>query len=1041
MIYPRIYSLSTVGIRRHYNQDYFLDELRTDFVGHNGSGKSMIADLMQIIFICDRKTFKFGTKGLTEDSRTVETIPYIDVKEAYVFLNIEIAERAFIIIGVCIPSRTTVEIKPFIVVKDVDYVSKSIEELAFDKSQLLYSKDFVNNNKLMGVNDLSISLKKRFQLFLIPFDGKVKRQHYFQFLFRKEILPINLEISDNYDAFAKVLQSFSKAESLNLNNPNSLKNFLFEDSSQAIHQEYKNQQEDLTMILLRYNNLSTQIVDLENRQKQVKELKQVKNDRDDSHFDYLQGEISILTIDLTKAEFEKTDFIDKLSIDEGKLKELSVRKEEIPEILKKAKEAYENSSTQIRLLLEDALKFNDLFELKENLKNLESIELFENENFESNSNLELKSALDKLKTFECFKPRFNKITAIENKRKLQHDSLIYQRKNNVESIESLEELQNIIINKSENSVFNKILDDGKALSPKQETVLFYLLDILRFNKPSQDLKKGVRYVEDLVFLDEDNIIEDKQNNGFWLDLGKMKEFIPSVDKRMILGDTETIQQASNSILSEIKKQIIDYQKNVDELDKIEKGNNYDRKIIEKEYDIELFKVSLKDIQEVKLILGSYHNILMDSKNKIDKNIISLHSKHPFYEFENSTSEQHSSFLKELKTQESIFKQCFENLDREKDRNFLSISELDKKIEIDKVALNTKLQVVNEIKGKIDFKTKEINTLFKERQFLILEQISEEDLTLLTKKYNKNDEKYIEDYRTIVKPFRGNDELRDTDIIAQIEEETYSFDVLERRVLNGIGHLEDIPERLSQLNSERRSTLNNIRDRMIKVFSKTKEKHREYKEIVDDLNNFFKGRKINDTFYFEIIFKKSAIKSIEWIDDMIDKARRSASEGELNLEGGIDDFIKKYFNENNTKYDIEAILNPKTYFDLSVKLSDGVSEISGSSGETYSAIVLLGIGRLFKVTGDNRKGIKFIILEEATTIDENNFNLFIEIAEQFGYQILTMAPKPYGADYERGWFQHQLIKSQNENINLDPASYFMTNTFGINLDEYLKSQAR
>lgn len=52
--YPRIYSISTVGIVMHYNQDYLLHPVRTDFTGRNGIGKSLIADLLQIIFIADK---------------------------------------------------------------------------------------------------------------------------------------------------------------------------------------------------------------------------------------------------------------------------------------------------------------------------------------------------------------------------------------------------------------------------------------------------------------------------------------------------------------------------------------------------------------------------------------------------------------------------------------------------------------------------------------------------------------------------------------------------------------------------------------------------------------------------------------------------------------------------------------------------------------------------------------------------------------------------------------------------------------------------
>lgn len=47
--FPRIYSLSTVGIRNHYNSDYRFHPFRTDFVGDSGVGKSIIADVLQLI--------------------------------------------------------------------------------------------------------------------------------------------------------------------------------------------------------------------------------------------------------------------------------------------------------------------------------------------------------------------------------------------------------------------------------------------------------------------------------------------------------------------------------------------------------------------------------------------------------------------------------------------------------------------------------------------------------------------------------------------------------------------------------------------------------------------------------------------------------------------------------------------------------------------------------------------------------------------------------------------------------------------------------
>lgn len=49
MNYPKIYSLSTVGIIHHHNCDYLFHPLRTDFTGESGCGKSMVSDMLQLI--------------------------------------------------------------------------------------------------------------------------------------------------------------------------------------------------------------------------------------------------------------------------------------------------------------------------------------------------------------------------------------------------------------------------------------------------------------------------------------------------------------------------------------------------------------------------------------------------------------------------------------------------------------------------------------------------------------------------------------------------------------------------------------------------------------------------------------------------------------------------------------------------------------------------------------------------------------------------------------------------------------------------------
>ena len=60
--YPRIYSLSTIGIKQHYNADYLFHNNRTDFSGESGSGKSMVSDMIQLILI-GSANFESSTDG------------------------------------------------------------------------------------------------------------------------------------------------------------------------------------------------------------------------------------------------------------------------------------------------------------------------------------------------------------------------------------------------------------------------------------------------------------------------------------------------------------------------------------------------------------------------------------------------------------------------------------------------------------------------------------------------------------------------------------------------------------------------------------------------------------------------------------------------------------------------------------------------------------------------------------------------------------------------------------------------------------------
>jgi hypothetical protein len=212
-----------------------------------------------------------------------------------------------------------------------------------------------------------------------------------------------------------------------------------------------------------------------------------------------------------------------------------------------------------------------------------------------------------------------------------------------------------------------------------------------------------------------------------------------------------------------------------------------------------------------------------------------------------------------------------------------------------------------------------------------------------------------------------------------------------------------------------------------------------------LNTFFHGKLISNRFYFKIEFESNPALDIKWIEQL---RRKFAQIAEAQIHEDLDPrrFIEE-FHMNYTKsrktVPLDVLLNPKRYFILNVKLTDENNrKIPGSTGESYTAIALLGIARLSIVQDGERPGLRFIILEESATLDNVNFNMFPAIAKEYGYQIITMTPKPYSIGGEEGWYIHQLLPGKdNRDINYPRVmSYFRTTKEQIQLDNYLNRKS-
>jgi hypothetical protein len=320
--------------------------------------------------------------------------------------------------------------------------------------------------------------------------------------------------------------------------------------------------------------------------------------------------------------------------------------------------------------------------------------------------------------------------------------------------------------------------------------------------------------------------------------------------------------------------------------------------------------------------------------------------------------------------------------------------------------------------------------------------TKQDLPALKEASDNEYETYKTNYVETTTGFEETKEGKNAEVSYERQNHSYSFSVLERALLgNKIRTTDDITSALQDANNNRTQIADNIRDSMIKIFSRTSKGYNDFKTQVQTINTFFVNRKISGKYHFNVAFEPNPNVKIDDIEKMAYDIRQAATRGELQFDQSITDFLEEFFKKMAKLKDrvpVAQLLDPKTYFHLSTRLEDEFGEdISGSTGESYSAIALLGVARLSTQKAKS-KGLRFIILEELGSMDNTNFNIFPAIAEEFQYQIITMAPHTFNIGLSDEWYAHHLIKGKvSDKINYYPSSsYFKTKDCSESLRTYL-----
>jgi exonuclease SbcC len=568
--FPRIYSLSTLGIIYHFNTDYRFHPFRTDFSGEGGSGKTMITDMIQLILV-GPSAYSSSTEGTL--GRPADGMVYQSKKRTYaagyLILNVEVSPGKYLAIGAFIEKSSKI-VKMFIAQAGFDWEDK-LEYL--DKP--VYYKQFLVNGQIVPIEMLDDDLE----------DINVKvfsTKHYHSLLYQHEILTLDLsESRKKLDSYASIFRSFSRGKGLKTD-PSSLKNFLFGDDDRQLLAKYNNEVKSISDGYQEQSRYKSEIELIDKKQGFIKDLVLLEKAFIQSKADYFTERVLFWhqlkgkqDLDFEQCELNydrvvlEKQYLDiryaEFELEEMKNHVLSYRESQqflsgITERLEKWEEAKEN---QMQLIATFADKVKQIERIRalldENDGELSDVKLrFAREAKYKDEQLLLTNFvkhLDKNRSRGSFEAsRWSTDYALE---KLNY---AFEAKADNDRLLELKALSEFADLGNPDSLAAWAMDYfDRPLSLEEESVLLHFQSLKR-TEP-KDVKADDRYLpEPYVLFETLDIHETAGKKGFWLALDGVYEFIDYATKQYLnIGPEKKLEviaqlkQLSKGLTAEIKE--------------------------------------------------------------------------------------------------------------------------------------------------------------------------------------------------------------------------------------------------------------------------------------------------------------------------------------------------------------------------------------------------------------------------------------------------------------------------------------------------------
>lgn len=591
--YPRIYSISTVGITRHNNTDLLIHPLRTDFTGQSGTGKSLIAaDIPQLILTAG-KYYKSATSS--NDPREYNDLPLKKLNSAYAFMNLEVEKGKFIVIGVMI-KRSPKQLYPFIIQGQMGIdADKNPKFKPLEK--IIRYKDFYDGEEILSPENFQRKFDKE-QIYLTTFYHKTSAYH--KLLKENKILHLDLSDDDNLQKqYAHSLQTLSRGKEI-ATEGNAFKKFLFTEDD-VVAKKFKEQSKAIEDDHRRYEEEWKTQNSLSKKRTILNDLLTLKKAKVEAHEERLTKEAAYFHQQHKQKEKQLKNAIEQCFISEIEIilasekkyeLEFEVNETEISTLQKKFDEEkvkYKNAKASNKSIQEQLNTLEKLLaDLEKPYKELD----------EKKGKIEaVESLISRYKTIEAIKQAFElQSKATIQKEKLQ--SLIAflnksnlkkvfeqsrysnsfksaiefysQRKPQIrQEIEEVSKLREIIKTQDKNSFAGWAVNEEIKLSQLQESVLFHFATLpTKYSETKNYIPSPRAFIDAL-----NNEVGETENSfilnfsGLHYHIAKRKDYVFGNPKKL----KAEIERIGHHYQEEIDKLNLEL-KTIESLDKLFGGD-------------------------------------------------------------------------------------------------------------------------------------------------------------------------------------------------------------------------------------------------------------------------------------------------------------------------------------------------------------------------------------------------------------------------------------------------------------------------------------